>query len=126
MAREVSNSDDIIDSRDIIERIEELEAMVEDDSIDDDEKEELEVLQALAAEGQDYASDWKYGETLIRDSHFQDYAEEFFNDTADSSTIDAMNQWPLRHIDWEAAAEELKQDYTTIDFDGVDYWIRST
>lgn len=27
-------------------------------------------------------------------------------------------------IDWERAAEELRMDYTAVDFDGVTYWVR--
>ena len=34
------------------------------------------------------------------------------------------NQWPLYCIDWEYAARELKHDYTSVDFDGVTYWVR--
>ena len=28
-------------------------------------------------------------------------------------------------IDWAQAARELRMDYTSVDFDGVTYWIRS-
>lgn len=38
--------------------------------------------------------------------------------------LKGATEWPLRHIDWDAAAEELKQDYTSVEFDGVTYWIR--
>lgn len=30
------------------------------------------------------------------------------------------------HIDWDGVADELKADYTSIDYDGVTYWVRST
>lgn len=70
----------------------------------------------------DGCSDWKYGEALIRDSYFATYAEEL---ASDIGAIDRNAKWPLSHIDWEAAADELKMDYTAIDFDGVEYWIRS-
>ena len=36
-----------------------------------------------------------------------------------------MSNWPFNCIDWEKAAEELQQDYMSIDFDGVTYWMRS-
>ena len=32
--------------------------------------------------------------------------------------------WPYNYIDWEAAADDLKQDYASIEFDGVTYWMR--
>jgi antirestriction protein len=124
---DVSNSDDLIDSRDVIERLEELAsawmAFQNDgaDALDDDELAELKALTELAEEASGYAADWHYGQTLIRDSYFVTYAQELADDigaVSDSAT------WPNYCIDWEWAARELRQDYTSVDFDGVTYWIR--
>jgi hypothetical protein len=119
--QEISNSDDVIDSRDVIARIEELEDMVHDESATEDDQAELAILQALAKEGGQYAPDWEHGETLIRDSYFIEYAQELADDIG---AISRDATWPNNFIDWEAAADALKQDYTSIDFDGVSYWIR--
>lgn len=130
--RDVSNSDDIIDSRDVIARIDELECEREaladdpehaDDLLvwDDDNAEELAALKALQEEAEGY-SDWRHGATLIRDSYFEDYAQQFAED------IGAINDdatWPATCIDWKQAASELQQDYTSVEFDGVTYWVRS-
>lgn len=82
---------------------------------------ELTVLDDLAAVASDYAPDWHYGETLIRDSYFQDYAQELAEDVG---AIDAAATWPNTCIDWEWAARELQMDYTAVEFDGVTYWTR--
>jgi hypothetical protein len=135
--REISNTDDVIDSRDVIARIEalqderdNLEAMddveitLELRQADWDESEEgqeLKVLLALQDDAED-SSDWKYGETLIRDSHFEDYAQEL---AEDCGMIERDVKWPYTCIDWERAASELQQDYMQVNFDGVDYWIRA-
>jgi len=116
---EINNGMDIIDSRDVIDRIEDLENWI--DELDEDEKEELEALRKLAEQGEGFA-DWSYGEGLIRDSYFVKYAQELAEDIG---AIGRELQWPCYHIDWNAAAESLKQDYSFIDFDGVYYWIRS-
>lgn len=158
-----TNSDDVIDSRDVIARIEELqeersaletaiveaqEAYDEADgqrdteakreaaaqaaqealdakvalvSWDEENEAELAALTALAKEAADYAADWEYGETLIRDSYFKTYAQEFADDIG---AVPADTAWPLTCIDWERAARELQQDYTQVDFDGVAYWVR--
>ena len=142
--RDVHNGQDVIDSRDVIARIEELEAQRDDDSapcacglslvehtdpavdhkpnpLDEDEREELRVLLAL----QDEASgspDWPHGETLIRDSYFESYAQELAEDIG---AYKDSSQWPGNCIDWGQAAEQLQQDYTSVEFDGVTYWIRS-
>ena len=118
MARSIDNSQDVIDSRDIIERIDELQDI---ETRDDDENEELTALKALADDAEGYSDDWKYGATLIRDSYFKDYAQELADDIG---AISREAKWPNNHIDWDADAEELKQDYTSVTFDGVDYWVR--
>lgn len=146
MAREISNSDSVIDSRDVIARIEELEAERErigeeaEEAAGEDadgteraeaetawdateEGEELTTLKALAEEGES-SPDWPHGETLIRDSYFRDYAEQLADDIGAIDTRKSRG-WPLDYIDWDAAAEALQQDYMSVDFGGVTYWIRA-
>ncbi len=113
-----SNMDDVIDSRDLIERIGLLEGL---DDRDESEASELATLKSLEEEASG-SPDWSYGETLIRDSYFQDYAQEL---AADCGMLKDATSWPLTCIDWEQAAKELRYDYTSVDFDGVAYWIRS-
>lgn len=140
MARTISNSDDVIDSRDVIERIEELRAELEEwhdeqettlsfefalqDEANfpehNDEYRELRALESLAKEAEGYAADWKYGETLVRDSYFEDYARELLEDCGDIP----KNLPHYIEIDWAATASNIRADYTSVDFDGVTYWIR--
>lgn len=117
----IDNTDDIIDTRDIIDRIEHLEAATADGEATAEEQAELQALQALADEAEGYMPDWKYGETLIRDSYFEDYARDL---AADCGMIPKDVSWPCSCIDWERAARELQQDYTAFDFAGVTYWGR--
>lgn len=140
--RNISNNDDIIDSRDIIERISELEndlglphAETEiesfnawlklqadnDESLHQDNARELLSLLKLQEQCEDYAEDWKYGVSLIRDSYFKEYARQLAEDIGD---IKGNERWPFNCIDWDEAAEQLQMDYTSVDFDGVTYWIR--
>ena len=134
--------EDVLDSRDVIARIEELrgerddlKAESESESDTDhgaavdawiewkesDEAEELKILEALAEDGK-ASPDWPHGETMIRDSYFEDYAQELAEDIG---AINNDSNWPNNCIDWEQAARELRMDYTGIEFGGVDYWIRS-
>ncbi len=128
----ISNADDLIDSRDVIERIEELEEMLPADASEvmpgtgeelQNIREELATLKALEEQASDYAPDWEYGEILIRDSYFQDYAEQLAEDIGAIDTTKNYG-WPLNCIDWEQAARDLQMDYTAVDFDGVTYWVR--
>lgn len=120
-----TNRDDIIDSRDVIARIAELHELATDEDADPDERthanNELGVLQALQNEAEGYAADWHHGEQLIRDSYFENYARDFAQDIG---AIPDDVAWPCSCIDWEQAAAELQRDYTSVDFDGVTYWIR--
>ena len=149
--------DDVIDSRDIIARIEELtderdtlqsviNEMIESPPMNDaDEGEfedyalelsdakyaledwsgadELAALESLQREAEGYCDDWHYGAPLIRYSYFKDYAMKLADDLGCMDSTQASS-WPFTCIDWDQAAEELKQDYTSVDFDGVEYFIR--
>ena len=123
MPNRINNSMDVIDSRDVIARIEELENDRDDKNVGllEIEVAEREALTALAHEASDYAPDWQSGATLIRDSYFEDYAQELAEDIG---AIDSNATWPNNCIDWERATRELQMDYTEVDFDGVTYWIR--
>lgn len=125
--REISNSDDTIDSRDVIARIEELRSDLEsaigdsDHDSADEIRDELAPLEKVASDGESL-SDWQYGVTLVRDSYFESYARDLAEDMSGEAIRNAS--WPFNHIDWDAAAEALKIDYTEIDFDGVAYYAR--
>jgi len=86
-----------------------------------DEAKEYTALTDLARQGEE-CGDWAYGEALIRGTHFTSYAEELAEDTG---AINSEARWPLTHIDWEAAANQVKTDYMSIDFDGTEYWMRA-
>ena len=118
---------DIIDIRDIIERIEELENK-EPESVDEkwancDEFATLTaIMEDLAGAGGDeqWRGDW-YPATLIRESHFTQYAEDLAVDCGD---YPKEVRWPYTCIDWELAARELLHDYTSTDIDGATYYFR--
>ena len=123
---EIHNGLDFIDSRDIIERIEELETDRDDaidlgEEFDSDDAKELKNLLELAEQCEGYG-DWEYGETLIRDDYFKEYAQDLAEDIYG---MDKSQPWPYCHIDWEAAANALRIDYMCVEFDGVDYQMRA-
>lgn len=131
-------------------RIVELEAKDEHTSEEDDELVRLQAAIWTAEDGTEYAEsgdwdeeietewrehkalideadgygDFRHGEALIRDDGFEDYAREL---AGDLGYLDdkKSNQWPYTCIDWEQAANELQQDYTSVEFGGTTYWIRS-
>lgn len=86
-----------------------------------DEANEYLALKSLADEAEGYG-DWSYGETLVRDSYFREYAEML---AYDIGAVNGDARWPNDCIDWERAASELQVDYTSVDYGGVTYWLRS-
>jgi hypothetical protein len=119
MKSEVDLSANVIDSRDIIARIEELDG-IELEERTDEEREELALLQGIADDGEQNASDWHYGEMLIRDSYFAEYCEEVLKECG---TLPNDIPWYVA-IDWEATADNMKVDFAEIDVDGTIYYIR--
>ena len=130
MTTDISNSDDIINVRDIIARVEELEDAVSQDDIDalvrSDDATELVALRELLGELRGYGGDeqWRgdwYPVTMIRDSYFKRYAMELADELG---AVPADAGWPCTCIDWDQAARELQWDYSSVEFDGVTYWYR--
>lgn len=126
-----SNTDDIIDLRDVMARVEELEAAQTDYEHDEDgnrtaaewaseftdEAQELATLSSLLYDLAGYGGDeqWRgdwYPINLIHETHFVDYCEELVKD------IDALPRDipPYLVIDWEATADNLLVDYSTVEF----------
>lgn len=105
----------IIDSRDLIARAAELEA---NEDRDEDEDAELAAILELAEE----VSEWEYGAGLIREDYFTEYAQELAEDIG---AIDKDAAWPASYIDWDAAADALKMDYSAVKFLGFTYYVRA-
>jgi hypothetical protein len=125
---EITSTADVIDSRDVIARIDELQdefAEFQDDEARqawcDEFGAELESLKTLAIQCEGYG-DWQHGEALVNDGYFTRYAEQLAEDVC---SVDPNAAWPYNHINWESAAEQLKDDYMSVDFDGTTFWMRS-
>jgi hypothetical protein len=103
-------ADDRIDTRDL------------QDELDTEDDERRFAIRELFEELRGYAGDDpEDGVFLIREDTFEEYAEELADDIG---AIDRQASWPLCHIDWKAAAEHLKQDYTEVEFEGATYLYR--
>ena len=125
---------DIIDVRDIIARIEEIELELTGDEFPTDEElaliEELAILTAIMEDikgsecsDEQWRGDW-YPVTLIRDHYFTDYCRELVQDIGDlPKDIPAYIA-----IDWDATADNLRVNYSSVEiaYDNrwVSYWYR--
>jgi hypothetical protein len=135
------NGDDTIDSRELSELLTEMatdradlvdavdEADTEDDkeaaqenldAWDDEHGEEYKALEEFCNEAEQYCSDWHHGVQLILEEHWTEYAEQLTDD------LGALprNMPTYVVIDWEATAENLKADYTAVEWGAYTYWVR--
>ena len=115
MMNDITNSDDVVDSRDILDYIEKYED-------DKDIEYEVKALQSIVKQYCDNYTedvgmkDLEFGVTFIRDSYFVDYMEDYFFQFAD------IDEALHCYIDIEAFARDQQYNYATVDFDGIEYW----
>jgi hypothetical protein len=126
MYGEVSNTEDIVRTDDIVSRIEELEEardiLADSDLSDeekdgyefgDDEERELEMLE-------DVLKDIGDADEIINENYFPDYAKQYVEDCYEGD----FDSFPFNCMDWEKVAEEMLVDYTEVSFDGVSFYYR--
>lgn len=105
----VTNTDSLIDSRDLMEYLQ--------DNSEDSEAAEF------AKEFQDYTSDYDYGEIAIRDSYFTEYVRDL---VAECGYIPKdLPSFIESAINWDTVADNVKEDYVSIPFGNTDYWVMS-
>ncbi len=129
-----------IDTRDLNVRLEELEAIKqrvgecfiemeecdgdvsdlqeEFDSLTDEfDAEEYDVLNGM----RDEIPEWEDGNTLIADCDFVEYVIEMLNDCGYIS-----DDFPsFIDINWESTADNVKIDYSYVEYEGIEYWFRN-
>ncbi|MAX51511.1 MAG: hypothetical protein CMH22_05985 [Methylophaga sp.] len=84
--------------------------------------EEYEDIEDFCEELENNSSDFKYGESIIHESYFEEYCEDFCRDCgyiADNTPAIIEN-----NIDWAGIAEDMKIDYAEVEYNGETYYIR--
>lgn len=122
---------DYFDSRDMVERIEELEALedlfLDPESSEEDKAEWTRELDNELGQLREFADsvgnpEWIHGMTFIAEHHFEDYAQELCTDlgylTGDLPGFISSN------INWEGVADDLRVDYSEYELDGNTYYAR--
>ena len=142
----ITNMENTIYSMDIIDRVEELEGGYdtcphcgegldpedavktnkcpdcEQELLDSYDMEELESLKNVIWQAKG-CGDFDYGETLISFDYFTEYCKELCGEIGAVTTN--MPWYIESNIDWEGVAEDIKMDYTEIDFDGQIFYMKT-
>ena len=87
---------------------------------EEENAEELASLESLNEEGESEFSDWSYGTSLINADYFEEYCQDML---VDCCTL-PKNLPHYIVIDWEATADNLRADYTVIEFEGQTFLAR--
>jgi hypothetical protein len=111
---EPEDFDDDGDYNDAMDHWHDEEPAKEDD-LDEDEAEELIELDSMAAE----ISEWGDGVTLIDEDDFEEYTEE---SARDFGAVGDNSDWIV--IDWEKTADNLRADYSSVEYQGSTYLYR--
>jgi len=80
---------------------------------------ELEVIEAIDnLENEISSSEWDYGINLIEEDDFEDYCEEFVDDCYGLRDVPQLIR---NNIDWSGIADDMKQDYSEVIYQGNTY-----
>lgn len=118
-------TNNMIDTRDLHDRYNELQEKIEEKESEVLSPADILTFEELSdweelSDMEDGIPDFWHGETLIPEDEFEEYAEELADDLG--MLHDAG--WPVIHIDWAAAADSLRQDYTEFEWQGTTYLAR--
>ncbi len=103
-----------LDTRNLQDEIDELEALEKPSDFDTGR------LSSLCELRDEVGSGWKDGVTLIPDYKWEEYAQE----TAyDLGFIDRDSEIGY-YVDWERWAEDMRQDYATVELEGSTFLYR--
>lgn len=123
-------SEDIFDSRDVEEAINFYESKAQDAIDEPDENEPLDeeeaaLLAAMIEVRDACGSEWRHGVGYVRESHWKDYCEEYAGDVGLIEQMTGGDSNPLAQcIDWEAWADLMAHDYSTVEIDGATFYYR--
>ena len=84
----------------------------------EDELKQIEEIDTIENE----CSEFSFGETLIDEDDFEEYCEDFVNDCYGLRDIPQLIK---NNIDWAGIADDMKQDYSEIEYQGNTYLCRS-
>lgn len=141
MSFDYDSPGDVFDSLEVQDRIEELESDFDEfiqamESLDTKDRlgreeisvalwlmgkedEYIELVALRGIEGYVNSREWSHGITFIARSHFTHYCREML---VDDGHVPDIPSYVV--IDWEETANNLEQDYDSIDINGTEYLYR--
>ena len=83
---------------------------------------EYEEIEEFCYELEESSADFKHGEAIIHEFYFTEYCKEFLDDCG---YLDRnMPQLIRDNIDFDGIADDMKEDYAEVEYQGDTYFIR--
>ena len=86
----------------------------------EDELKEIEEINDLEDEINN--GEFEFGTTLIDEDYFEEYCEDLVSDIGDLPKD--LPSYISNNIDWSGIADDLRQDYSEVEFRGTTYLYR--
>ena len=112
------------DFNDVVPHMEDESNNLIDDDVDDfyaDWEDKFQQINEIDEVENAVGSEFTYGCTLIEEDDFVDYVKDLLEDCGYISKD--FPSWI--EIDWEATSENVKQDYSEVEYQGETYYFRS-
>lgn len=120
--RDVLDPENEPDTYDDEERQEAREVLVKLSKLADDLNQESDETDGDSVAGALNEAMNQLGPTLISEDYFPEYVREFVEDCGYIPSD--LPGFISNNIDWDGVAEDMKVDYTCVNFDGEDWYIR--
>jgi len=131
---DIYNLPEIWNTRDLVDRLDELEALELPDPASDagllsklieERQEDMDLIRGVISEielhGERKCGDGE-GISLIADEYFEKYAQQLADETG---LVDPLPRWLYNSIDWSQAAQRLQANiYTSVEIEGQTFWYR--
>ena len=87
-----------------------------------EELDEIAEIDLVEYEVESYGGDgFEFGTTLIKEYDFEEYCEELVRDYGYLSDLPSFID---NHIDWSGIADDMRQDYSELEYQGTTYLYR--
>lgn len=104
-----------------IEPSSELEEVVDEWFFDNEDT--LNIVDEINYLEEEIGCDFEYGVYLIEEKDFTEYCQEFVEDCGYIGRD--LPTWITNNIDWDSVADDLRVDYSEIDYQGFSYLYRA-
>ena len=119
-AMDTTKGIETMNTRDLLAQKTEFQKRMETADIRFGPKQEAYLAALVALENEMGADAFAEGRTLVPEEQFTEYAQQTARNIK-PLRAGWLSEWPFDHINWDTAANALREDYKPVEFDGTAY-----